>query len=991
MRPTGAGVRTGTDVSDMPMPARAFDDAAGWPLLERDAEVGALADAVAAARAGRGGVVLVRAAAGLGKTRLLGAASQLARAGDMTVLQASGSVLERDFPFGVALRLFQGRLRAAPEDERARLLEGSAALAGPMLLGGQAVEQALAAGSEASLVHALHWLVVNLSAERPLLLVVDDLHWADAQSIRLLVQLAARVEELGVVVVGAMRPREPGSQTELLAQLTASANVRVVAPGALSEVASAELVRGRAPRTDAFVRACVEETGGNPLLLSELLRALAADGVAGTDADVERVRAIGPEAVAHSVAATLARLGPDCAALAVAVAVLAADTELDVAAALSGLDHAAASRAAAALQDAGLLDDAASLRFRHPLLRRAVYERPAPAARAALHREAARLLLTRAAPHDVASHLVLTHGAGEAWAVDVLRAAAREASALAGHAAAARLLRRALAEPPDDADRPAVLAEAALAAAHAADDDAVPALRAAIDAAADDGARARLWLALSRTQFQHGEMREAIAAAEQGLAAVAGADAGADASLALELEAARNAASLWGPAGGAAVAARVAATGLDDAPPRTQGEREVLAWLAGMELLRGEDRERTLTLARRAWDGGAYVREGTGDAAAMGAMNAALLRSGAAEEALAVLDALVEDARRRASPFAYATWRTTRGTSLLHLGRLAEAESDLEEALAARALGWDATAPLAIESYVTVLLEQDRLGDAAAVLATAETLEGSSPAGRCGPRCSRRAGGWRSPPATRRRRATTSSPPVASRARCWGRTTPRSCRGGRTRRWRSGSSGGLMRRARWRRRRCATPAASARRAPSRSRCGCRRSSPAARRASGSRWRRSRRRGTAAPPRASSTPGRSARSAPSSAPPAAARRPRSTCAPPSTSRTATAPTPWPARCATSSSPPAAARAAPAPTAPAPSPPANAASPTSPPRASPTARSQTPSSSPRRPSASTSATSTASSTSTAATTSPPPSTPHAEAPQERQKPSRWRGLQ
>lgn len=699
---------------------------AGWPLLERDAEVGALTEAVGAARGGRGSVVLVRAAAGLGKTRLLGAAAQLARAREMTVLRAGGSVLERDFPFGVVLRLLEGRLRAAAEAERARLLEGSAALAAPMLLGGQPVEQALAAGSEASLVHALQWLVVNLSAERPLVLVVDDLHWADAQSIRLLVQLAARVEEIGVLVVGALRPREPGAETELLAQLTAAANVRVVAPRALSDLASADLVRGQAPRTDAFVRACFEETGGNPLLLSELLRALAADGVEGGDGDVERVRAIGPEAVAHSVAATLARLGTECSALAVAVAVLAGDAELHEAAVLAGLDEAAAARAAAALQDAGLLDDdAAALRFRHPLLRRAVYEGPAPAARAALHREAARILLTRAAPHEVASHLVLAHGAGEAWAVDVLRAAAREASALAGHAAAARLLRRALSEPPSLADRPAVLAEAAHAAARAGAEDAVPALRAAIDVAAEGEDRARLWLALSRTHFGQGEMRASVEAAERGRAALdeAGADAGAGASLALELEAAWNAASLWTPAGDAAVAARFAAAAEGDAPPRTQGEREVLAWLAGMELLRGEDRERTLTFARRAWDDGAYLREDTGDAAAMGAMTSSLLRSGAFDETLVVLDALIDDARRRASPFAYATWRTTRGTCLLHQGRLAEAESDLEDALAARALGWDATAPIAIEGLVTVLLDQDRLDDAAATLGTAAALE----------------------------------------------------------------------------------------------------------------------------------------------------------------------------------------------------------------------------------------------------------------------------
>jgi DNA-binding CsgD family transcriptional regulator len=104
-------------------------------------------------------------------------------------------------------------------------------------------------------------------------------------------------------------------------------------------------------------------------------------------------------------------------------------------------------------------------------------------------------------------------------------------------------------------------------------------------------------------------------------------------------------------------------------------------------------------------------------------MTSAILRAGALQEALGILDALVDDARRRASPFGYATWRTTRGTCLLHLGRLAEAESDLEEALQARALGWQATAPIAIEGLVSVLIEQDRLDDATSVLASAAPLE----------------------------------------------------------------------------------------------------------------------------------------------------------------------------------------------------------------------------------------------------------------------------
>ena len=272
-----------------------------------------------------------------------------------------------------------------------------------------------------------------------------------------------------------------------------------------------------------------------------------------------------------------------------------------------------------------------------------------------------------------------------------------------------------------------MLREVALAATHAGSPDAVAALRSAIEAAAPGIERARLWLVLAKVLYQQGEMADSVAAADDGQDALG--HAGAGGSIALELEAARNAAALWTAAGGGGVATRVAVALEEDVPPRTHGERELLAWLAGIELLRGADRVRALTFARRAWDDGAYLRDGVGDAAAMGAMVSALLRSGAPRETLAILDLLVADARDRFSPFAYATWRTTRGNCLLHLGRLAEAESDLEEALQARALGWDASVPLAIEALASVLIEQGRLDAARAVIDTAETVRHKFAAG----------------------------------------------------------------------------------------------------------------------------------------------------------------------------------------------------------------------------------------------------------------------
>jgi DNA-binding CsgD family transcriptional regulator/tetratricopeptide (TPR) repeat protein len=710
-------------------PALSEAEELGRPLLERDDEVAALVDAVAGAVDGHGGVVLIRAAAGLGKTRLLDVASALAQGAGMDVVRARGSGLERDFPFGVVLGLFESRVRAASQAERDEMLQGSAGLVAPMLLGAQPVEQALVGLQEHSLVHALQWVTVNLSATRPLAVIVDDMHWADGPSLRFLAYLAARVVELPVLIVGAHRPREPGAENELIAELASGADVRVLTPRPLSDAASSALVRASAAPSreaaDEFIEACFGATGGNPLLLNELLRALTAEGVTGTAEDAARVWEAGPEPVVRSVRSTLARLSRDEAGFARAVSVLGDDADPGIAGRLAGLDAARAAAAGARLQDAGLLSGGDRFCFTHPMLRRAVYEDIATVARGDLHRRAAALMHERGATRIAAAHLLLAPAGGEAWAVDALRAAAAEDEARAAHTTAARLLRRALQEPPDAAIRDEVMAELALALANAGDAGAPEALEEAVAAARQPAVRARLLLALGRAHYQRGDMAAAAAACDRGLAHVNRGE-----KVALELEAAWVAAAMWTPAGGEAVARRLPDVLDGDAPARSLGERDLLAGLAGIELVKGQDRERALLLARRAWGDGAYLREGTCDAPAIGAMISALLRSGALDEALAALDALIADARARASPLAYATWRTARGNCLLHRGRLAEAESDLEEALEARRIGWEATVPLAVEALATVLLEQDRVAAAEAViddLGDAEARFGNGP------------------------------------------------------------------------------------------------------------------------------------------------------------------------------------------------------------------------------------------------------------------------
>ena len=164
-------------------------------LFERGRELEELAACLERGAAGHGGLVVVEGPAGIGKSRLLGAARARA-AGSMRVLTARGSELEGEFAFGVVRQLFEAEL-AAPERRRA-LLAGAAAPAAAVF--GEPDAGSGGGASFASL-HGLFWLVLNLAEERPLLLAVDDLHWCDRPSLLFLAYLARRLESQPVVLL----------------------------------------------------------------------------------------------------------------------------------------------------------------------------------------------------------------------------------------------------------------------------------------------------------------------------------------------------------------------------------------------------------------------------------------------------------------------------------------------------------------------------------------------------------------------------------------------------------------------------------------------------------------------------------------------------------------------------------------------------------------------------------------------------------------------
>jgi DNA-binding CsgD family transcriptional regulator len=469
-------------------------------LLEREAELDTLRAALADARDGHGGAVLVEGPAGQGKTTLLRAIRAEAAAEGMRVLYAVGAELERDYAFGIARQLF-GTADGLTEHARA-------ALEGPY-------EPALSPDICHARLHALFSIAASLAAEHPLAIVIDDAHWADSGTLKLLGVLARRLEDEPIALIVGTRPVED----DLMDALIAAPATTLLHPQPLSTDAVAHLMGAVEPE---FAAAAAETTGGTPLLVRELRRMLAAGGYAGTAAEAEAVRRAVPRSITRLVQARLRRLGPDAVRLVRALAVLGDRATLASVEALAGLQSADAHVALAA---AGLVEPFA-LRFTHPMMREATLATLVPAERSALHRRAAALLQDEA---EIAAQLLASEPGDDPWAASVLAAAGSRALAAGDTDAARRLLRRAVEEcrAPD----PELWFALGQAEARAGDPAAHEHLREAARAE-DPVIAARAEQALARVLIVSGRAYEAEAALRRGFERVRDADP----RLAAELE-----------------------------------------------------------------------------------------------------------------------------------------------------------------------------------------------------------------------------------------------------------------------------------------------------------------------------------------------------------------------------------------------------------------------------------------------------------------------
>jgi DNA-binding CsgD family transcriptional regulator len=684
------------------------------PLLEREAELSELEAALGDAARGAGGLVVLEGPAGIGKTRLLRAAREHASRAGIRILAARGSELERDFPFGVVRQLLEPAVHGAAESEREELLAGAARPAAP-LVGGEAGAEARDVFADPSFatLNALYWLVSNLAEATPLLLAVDDAHWADSASLRFLRFLLPRLDELPVLLLVAARPDDPAADAALLAQLSADAGARLVRPQPLSTAPVAELVRAAlgAQADDAFCDACHEVTGGNPFLLRELLAALRAEAAQGAAAEVQRVREVAPATISRSVLVRLARLPEPARALAHAVAVLGEDAAPRDVAELAGLDRAAATEAADALAGAGVLEGERPLRFVHPLVRNAIYVDLPAGRRALLHERAAALLRAAGAePERIAVHVLACDPAGDAEAVATLVAAARRALDQGAPEGAVRYLRRALAEPPAPGARTGVVKWLSMAAFRASDRSALDGVDPAAELAADTATLVESAPMLTAALAADNRTEEIAALLDR---AAAAAEEAGDVAAAVRLQVQRV---TWTHTPPAEAQQRLApyAGALAGSP----GEALLLAvqawWLHFTPGTRARDAAEPA--ARAVGDGRALI-ERTGIAQGPQAI-LVLLRAERDAAAQQAIERMAAEARAGGEAPTLAGTAYLRGELALLRGEVGRAVAETRAAVeAGRQGGFIAAVPIWLATLVEALVEHDELDAAEAELA----------------------------------------------------------------------------------------------------------------------------------------------------------------------------------------------------------------------------------------------------------------------------------
>ncbi|MFF4359479.1 ATP-binding protein [Streptomyces sp. NPDC001604] len=437
-------------------------EAASASLWERDEEITAVKQAIdtlCADRSSSGSLLMVRGEAGLGKTALLAEIRRIAEQRNCTVWSTRGGETLRSVPFNVVRQLLQPALVSLMPEEAREYLGDWYDIAGPALgITEPGERQADPQGVCDGLVAGVRRLARR---DWPLVLLIDDAHWADQETLRWLAAFAGRLDDLSVLVVVARRPGEvSGESARHLDAIAAASGHPEADLNALTPDATAGLTRATlGAHADApFCREVWAVTGGNPYETVELLAKVQDSELEPTESAAGELRALNRSARGGGLVARLEELGIDATRFAWAAAILGTGISVGLVAELATMDPDEALRCAELLQDARILTevdpasaqaDDGDLEFVHPLIATAVYNSIPDALRTAMHGIAAQVVTESGRGAAMASrHLLQVHPDDDEELVEQLREAAREHLAVGAPDAARRCLERALLEPP---------------------------------------------------------------------------------------------------------------------------------------------------------------------------------------------------------------------------------------------------------------------------------------------------------------------------------------------------------------------------------------------------------------------------------------------------------------------------------------------------------------------------------------------------------------
>ena len=429
-------------------------------IYGRVAEAQVLSEVLDSAAAGRLAVALIEGEAGIGKTRLLEDVLENARARGMLVAAGRAEELERNRPFGLLAGAFEC-ITSSPDPRRAAiaaLLATDRGDHGPITVTSDP-------GLQFRAVDAFTALAEELALSGPLVIGADDLQWADRSSLLTLAAFSRCLAYLPVALVGCLRPVPRLAELGRLTDVWQAAGARQLALTPLAADAVRDLV-AETVEADPGPRLLAEISGaaGNPLFITEPLWALTQEEAIQRAGETAEVRdATLPPTLRLTILRRLSFLSDDALQVLQTASVLGSGFSFTDLAAVTGRRAAGLSAALTEAIAARVLEEeGARLRFRHELIRDAIYDDLPASVRQGLHREAGQYLARAGAPVlQIAEQLARGAVTGDVEAIAWMTRAAREAAARSPDAAA-ELLESAIGlMDPADPGRDRLLAEQA--------------------------------------------------------------------------------------------------------------------------------------------------------------------------------------------------------------------------------------------------------------------------------------------------------------------------------------------------------------------------------------------------------------------------------------------------------------------------------------------------------------------------------------------------